>query len=185
MRSDHRLKSVPPSGPDDLITVARIVKTRGLRGEVAADLLTDFPERFENLKSVVGVSTAGNRRSLQIEEHWFHRDRVVFKFAGFDSIDEAKELVGWALALPAEQRIQLPEDSYYEWELVGCRVETLEGVYVGKITQLMRTGGVEILTVIDDHGGETLVPLASDICREINIQQKLIRIDPPAGLLEL
>src|SRR5207248_10588137 len=97
METDHRLKSVPPDS-DDLIVVAHIVKVRGLRGEVVAELLTDFPDRFENLKSLTGVSAAGSQRSLQIEEHWFHGNRLVLKFAGFDSIDETKALVGYDLA---------------------------------------------------------------------------------------
>ena len=170
---------------NDLIVVARIVKTRGLRGEVVADLLTDFPERFDNLASVVAVSTGGSRRSLQIEEHWFHGDRIVFKFASYDSIETAKELVGYELAVAASERVELPKDRFYEWELAGCRVETIEGKLVGQVREVMRTGGVEILVVTRDDGQEALIPMAQDICVEIDIDQKLIRVDPPEGLLEL
>src|SRR5688572_7560659 len=97
---------------EDVVVVARIVKTRGLRGEVVADLLTDFPDRFENLKSLIGFSPDESRRSLEIEEQWFHGNRLVLKFAGFDTIDAAKELVNYNLAVPAEDRIELPEDSF-------------------------------------------------------------------------
>jgi 16S rRNA processing protein RimM len=172
-------------GEEDVVVVARIVKTRGLRGEVVADLLTDFPDRFENLKSLIGFSPDESRRSLQIEEQWFHLNRLVLKFAGFDSIDEAKELVGYDLAVPAEDRIELPEDSFYEWELVGCRVETVRGEHVGEIAGVMHTGGVEILKVVDHTGRDRLVPMASDIVVEIDKEKKLVRIDPPEGLLEL
>jgi len=170
---------------DDLITVAHIVKTQGLRGEVVADLLTDFPDRFENLKSLTGVSSGGVRRSLQIERQWFHGNRIVFKFAGFDSIDEAKELVDYNLAIPAQDRVELPKDSFYEWELVGCRVEMIGEKLVGEVKEIMRTGGVEILTVVDEAGREKLIPMASDIIVEIDLENKLIRIDPPEGLLDL
>lgn len=169
----------------DLISVAQIVKVRGLRGEVVADLLTDFPDRFEHLESVVGIAPDEARRSLQIEEHWFHGDRIVFKFAGFDTIDEAKELVNYQLAVPAEDRVELPNDSFYEWELVGCRVETIDGSQVGEVKDIMHTGGVEILTVVDEGGRERLIPMANEIIVEINVEKKLIRIDPPEGLLEL
>src|SRR5438132_7580263 len=101
---------------EDLIVVARVVKTRGLRGEVAAKLLTDFPGRFEGLDKVTGIGADGNRRSLQIEEHWFHGDRIVFKFVGYDSIDSAKELVGFELAVLEVQRIELPKNQFYEWQ---------------------------------------------------------------------
>jgi 16S rRNA processing protein RimM len=171
--------------PEDVVVVAHIVKTRGLRGEVVADLLTDFPDRFENLMSLIGFSPDGSRRSLEIEEQWFHGNRLVLKFAGFDSIDEAKGLVAYDLAVPAEDRVELPKDSFYEWELIGCRVETVVGAHIGEVAEVMRTGGVEILKVIDDTGRDRLIPMASDIVVEINKEKKLVRIDPPEGLLEL
>ena len=182
METDHRLKSVPL---DDLIAVARIVKTRALRGEVVADLLTDFPDRFEDLETVTGIAPDESRRSLAIEEYWFHGNRIVLKFAGFDSVDAAKELVGYELAIPAEERIELPADQFYEWELAGCRVETVSGQTIGDVRNIMRTGGVEILVVANQAEKEFLIPMASEICVEIDVAKKLIRIDPPEGLLEL
>src|SRR5215471_68407 len=98
--------------PEDLIVVAHVVKVRGLRGEVVADLLTDFPDRFEQLTSLMAVAADGARRSLQIERRWFHGQRLVLKFAGFDRIEAAKELVGCDLAVPADERIELPADSF-------------------------------------------------------------------------
>jgi 16S rRNA processing protein RimM len=185
MAQDHRLKSVPPNDPDDLIVVAHIVKTRGLRGEVVADLLTDFPDRFEELESLIGIGPDKAQRSLQIEEKWFHGNRLVLKFADFNRIEEARDLVGFDLAVPATERVRLASDSFYEWELAGCRVETISGQHIGEVKEIMRTGGVEILTVVDQTGREMLVPMASDICVDIDIENKLIRIDPPEGLLEL
>jgi len=170
---------------DDLIVVAHIVKTRGLRGEVVADLLTDFPGRFEKLTALIGVSANETRRSLQIEERWFHGNRIVFKFAGFDGIEKAQELVGYDLAVLENERIGLPSDSFYEWELIGCRVQTLDGKYVGDVKSLMRTGGVELLSVVDDNDRDRLIPMASDIVIDIDKEKKLIRIDPPEGLLDL
>ena len=170
---------------DDLIVVARVARTRGLRGEVVADLYTDFPGRFEDLANVIAIAPDGSRRSLQIEEHWFHGNRIVFKFAGYDSIDEAKELPGLQLAIPSSERIELPEDTFYEWELAGCSVEALDGKVIGQVREVMRTGGVEILVVAGDEGREFLIPMAHDICVEIDVEQKIVRIDPPEGLLEL
>jgi 16S rRNA processing protein RimM len=170
---------------DDLIVVARVARTRGLRGEVAADLLTDFPGRFEGLESVIGVAPDKSHRSLQIEEQWFHGDRIVFKFAGYDSIDEAKVLVGFQLAVPETERVELPKDQFYEWELNGCRVETVSGESIGTVCEVMRTGGVEILVVVNDANLEVLIPLAEEICVEIAPESKLIRVNPPEGLLEL
>jgi 16S rRNA processing protein RimM len=171
--------------PDDLVVVARVARTRGLRGEVVADLYTDFPERFEGLEQVVAIAPDGSSRSLQIEEHWFHGNRIVFKFTGYDSIDAAQDLAGYQLAVPASERIELPADHFYEWELVDCRVEALDGKVIGQVREVMHTGGVEILVVAGDAGREFLIPMAHDICVEVDIEGKLIRVDPPEGLLEL
>src|SRR4051812_25088731 len=170
---------------EDLIVVAHIVKVRGLRGEVVADLLTDFPDRFEQLSALVAVTADGSHRSLQIEEQWVHGDRLVLKFAGFDRIEEAKELIGCYLAVPADERVEIPDDSFYDWELIGCRVETVSGQAVGEVREIMRPGGVELLSVVDADNRDRLVPMAADIVVEIDKDQKLIRIDPPEGLLEL
>jgi 16S rRNA processing protein RimM len=171
--------------PDDLVVVARVARTRGLRGEVIADLYTDFPERFEGLEQVVAIAPDGSSRSLQIEEHWFHGNRIVFKFTGYDSIDAALDLAGYQLAVPASERIELPADHFYEWELADCRVEALDGKVIGQVREVMHTGGVEILVVAGDAGREFLIPMAHDICVEVDIEGKLIRVDPPEGLLDL
>ena len=170
---------------DDLVVVARVARTRGLRGEVVADLYTDFPGRFEALDSVIGIAPDGSRRSLQIEEHWFHGNRIVFKFATYDSIDEAKDLAGLQLAIPANERIELPAGMFYEWELAGCRVEALDGKLIGQVREVMHTGGVEILVVAGDDGSDFLIPMAHEICVEIDIEHKVVRVDPPEGLLDL
>jgi 16S rRNA processing protein RimM len=170
---------------NDLVAVARIAKTRGIRGEVAADLLTDFPERFAGLQLLTAVTPTGERRCLTIEEQWFHGDRIVFKFAGYDSIEEAKPLVGTVLSVPASERVQAPADHYFESELAECRVETVDGEEIGKVREVMRTGGVELLVIDGKAGREMLIPMAADICVEINVTDKVIKVDPPEGLLEL
>ena len=150
-----------------------------------ADLLTDFPERFDDLETLIGVAPDGGQRSLQIEEHWFQARRIVFKFTGYDSIEAAKEFAGFELAVPASDRVELAEDQFYEWELKGCRVESIDGESIGSVSEVMRTGGVEVLVVENDSGRELLVPMAQEICVEIDLNKRLIRIDPPPGLLEL
>ena len=172
-------------GPDDLIVVARVARTRGLRGEVVADLYTDFPGRFEDLDQVIAIAPDGSHRSLQIEEYWFHGNRIIFKFIDYDSIDKAKDLAGYQLAIPAGERVELAADQFYEWELDGCRVEGIDGNLIGKVREVMRTGGVEVLVVANDAGREFLIPMARDICVEIDVEKKLIRVDPPEGLLDL
>ena len=173
------------SSDEELVAVARAVRTRGLRGEVVAELLTDFPERFEKLERLIAVAPGGERRVLILEEHWFQRERIVLKFAGYDSVEAASTLVGSEFAVPEAERVELPEDEFYDWELEGCVVETIEGERVGVVREMLKTGGVEMLVVENDRADrEHLIPLAEEICVEINVAEKLIRIDAPEGLLE-
>jgi 16S rRNA processing protein RimM len=166
------------------VAVARAVKVRGLRGEVVAELLTDFPERFEGLERLIAVTPDGKRLMLELEEHWFHQGRVVLKFAGYDTVEAATQLVGFEFTVPESERVELEEDEFYDWELEGCRVETVEGEQLGRVREIMRTGGVEMLVVDNGQGRDYLIPMAEDICVEIDIEEKLIRVDVPEGLLE-
>src|SRR5947209_17301321 len=152
------------SAADDLVAVARAVKTRGLRGELVAELLTDFPERFEGLENLIAVGPDGKRSELKLEEHWFQGERVVLKFAGYDSIEAASSLVGYEFAVPESERVELEEDEFYDWELAGCRVDTIEGRQLGVVRGVMRTRGVCVLVVEREASRrQHLIPRAESI----------------------
>ncbi len=76
---------------EELVAIAKIMKPRGLRGEVAADILTDFPQRFEGLENVIGVFADGTRTDLKIEDFWFQKDRIVLRFDGIASVEAAAD----------------------------------------------------------------------------------------------
>jgi len=172
------------AGSDDLIVIARAVRTHGLKGEIVAELLTDFPERFEALERLISVSPAGERSQVQLEDHWFQKDRVVLKFADCDDVDKAKQLVGYDFAVPESERVPLGEDEFYDWELEGCTVIAGEK-NIGQVRSVMRTGATEILLISDDGGKERMVPLAESIVVKIDPAGKTIVVDPPEGLLDL
>jgi 16S rRNA processing protein RimM len=171
--------------PESLVVVAKAVKARGLKGEIVANLLTDFPERFGSIRQLIALSPTGEQRVVQLEGYWFHQDRVVLKLAEYDSVEAAKTLIGFEFAIPEADRVPLPEDYFYHWELEGCSVETTGGNKVGKVREVMRTGGVELLVVADESGRDYLVPMAAAIVIAIDTASKSIVIDPPEGLLEL
>lgn len=179
------MKSPGAESRDDLIIVARAVRTRGLKGELVADVLTDFPERFESISELFGIAPDGERQRLQLEGYWFQNDRMVLKFAGYDSSDEAKALVGCQFGLPEAERVKLPENEFYDWELEGCRVEDRLGESLGRVREVMRTGGVALLVVENGERPDLLIPMAEGIIVSINIVGKKILIDPPEGLLDL
>ena len=175
---------------EPLIVIARAVRTRGLKGELVADLLTDFPGRFAHLVQLVAVSPGGERSVVGLEDHWFQKARVILKLRGYDTIEAATLLIGYQFAVPEADRVQLAEDEYYDWELQGCRVETAAGERVGKVKGVLRTGGVNLLVVEDDSENEnkkqpSLIPMVKSILVAVDKDQKLVVIDPPDGLLEL
>lgn len=168
----------------DLVLIARAVKTHGLKGEVVAELLTDFPERFEDLDEVVLVSPRGEQKIGRLDDFWFQKDRVVLKLDGYNDIDAAKQLIGYQFAVPESDRVQLEADEFYDWELEGCTVKVGDQS-IGQVRSVMRTGGAEILVVSDESGNERLVPLAASIVVAIDPVAKTILVDPPEGLLDL
>ena len=172
------------AGSSELVVIARAVRARGLKGEIVAELLTDFPKRFEDVQELVLVSPTGERTLVQLEDYWFQNDRVILKLADYNDVDAAKQLVGYEFAVPEEDRVSLPEDHYYDWELEGCEVKVGNEV-IGKVSSVMRTGGAEILVITDEKGSDRLVPLADSIVVEIDTAAKTIVVDPPEGLLEL
>lgn len=168
---------------EELVAIAKIVKSRGLRGELVASLLTDFPARFDDLEIVVGLLPNGEKRELKIEKFWFQNDRIILKFAGFDSIETAETLRGAEICVSETDAVELEEDEFFDWELIDCQVETAEGEKIGVVKELMRTGGTEIL-VVTGAEKEYLIPFAETICTEVDIENKLIRVDLPEGLLD-
>ena len=165
-----------------LVAIARVAKPRGLKGEVVADILTDFPERFEGLENVTAVLDNGEHRELKIEDHWFQNERIVLKLGEVDSIDDAEAIRNAEICVPESEAVELDDDEFYDWQLEGCNVVTLAGDAIGKVRGLMRTGGTENLVVQGER--EYLIPFAESICVEVDIENKRIVIDPPEGLLE-
>ena len=168
---------------DELVAIARIARPHGLRGEVSAEVLTDFPERFDGLENVVAVLPGDERRDLKIERFRFQNDRVLLKFFGIDRIEETESLRNAEICVTETEAVELDDGEFFDWELSGCTVETIDGETVGTVKELMRTGGTEVL-VIDGSDKEYLIPFAESICTEVDIEKKRIVIDPPEGLLE-
>lgn len=168
---------------DDLVAIAKVVRPRGLKGEVFAELLTDFPQRFEGLEVVAAVLPSAERLPLKIESHWFQNDRLVLKFAGYDSVESAETLRDSEICVAEAEVVELEEGEFFDWQLEGCRVEIKDGGTLGTVRELQRTGGTENL-LVDGIGRDYLIPFAESICVKVDVQNKLIEIDPPEGLLE-
>jgi 16S rRNA processing protein RimM len=169
---------------DEMVLVGRVARPHGLRGQVAVNPETDFAEeRFAPGQSLWTRSPRGDEQ-LTIVTARMQGARPVIAFAGYERIEDAEQLVGQELRIPAGMLQPLGEHAYYEHELTGCVVETLEGARIGTVDRVEGSFGSSRL-IVDGAGGEIDIPLALDICREIDVAAKRIRIEPPEGLLEL
>ena len=173
------------------ITVARILRPHGRRGEVAAEILTDFPERLKTLSKAALSDGRAEPRPVGVRGCWLSHSRggqAIFHFEGSDSISDAEKLVGLEVQIPFADRMQLPSGSYYVADLIGCEVCEKHGGMIGRVSDLQFTGegvgGTPIL-VIDSPQGELLVPLAQDICVLIDTIARRIEVVLPEGLREL
>src|SRR5581483_4683061 len=131
----------------EFITLARVTKTQGRRGEVAATLFTDFPERFASRKQLLGLDSKGRRHELELEDYWPHKGQIVLKFAGVDSISQAEMLIGWEIQISRSQRAQLEGDQVYISDLVGCSVYDGNRL-IGTIQEVLLGSGEAPLLVV-------------------------------------
>jgi 16S rRNA processing protein RimM len=160
------------------------VRAQGRRGEVAAELHTDFPERFAERKRLWALAPDGSRRELVLEEFWLHKGRVVLKFAGVDSISDADALAGCELQVPSEQRAPLPEGATYVSDLVGCSLFAGDRL-VGKVEEVQMGAGEAPLLVVKAGARELLVPFAAEFVQQHDAPAKRLVMTLPQGLLEL
>lgn len=172
-----------PNNDSSLVTIAYILRPQGLKGEVIARLETDFPERFDDLKNVLLLFPNGKIEEASLENYWLHKGQIVLKFSLSNDRNSAETLRNVLVKIPETDLVELPEDYYYEFDLVGCQVITINGLELGKVQELMYTGPAPLLVVKGTK--EYLIPLAEEICYEINTKEKKILVNPPEGLLEL
>jgi 16S rRNA processing protein RimM len=171
----------------DFVLLARLVRTQGRHGELIAEILTDFPERFSErpLVWLLPPDASAAPREATIERHWPHKGRIVLKFATIDSISDATVLSGWHVAIPREQRARLAEDAVYIADLVGCHViDEADGIAdLGPVLAVERgEGGAPDLLVVQHDKDELLIPFAKSFIVQMDLAAKVLRMRLPAGL---
>ena len=193
------------------VMVARVLRARGNKGEVAAELLTDFPARLTKMKEVfVRGGTGGSQepRTTAVLACWLsrnHKGQAVFHFEGVASISEAEKLRGCEILLPIEQRVSLPAGSYFVSDLIGCSVFEVPATsavlasspcslaeapaLLGSVRDVQFPGGNEVagtpILEVETAQGEVLIPLAMDICTRIAPAERRIEVTLPEGLRNL
>jgi len=186
----------------DYVRIGLITNTHGVRGELAVMPLTDDAGRFKRLSqvfienaSVVGAKPGAgpadvNVSRFDIEQVRFHKNKLLLKFKGYDDVNGVVCLKGLYIAIEEKDLVELPENSYFIFDLLGCEVTNLSGVYLGVVTDVLSTGAADIYVVKklpgNDSGnrgndgmdsGELLIPAVKSVIKEVSVKDKRIIAD--------
>jgi len=170
----------------EFITLARVVKTQGRNGEVAAEVHTDAPDRFApGMKLMALGRTEEVRRELEVEELWPHKGLLVLKFRGVDSMSDAEALIGSELQVPRAERAQLEQGWSYISDLVGCALFD-HGKEIGRIEDVqLGAGEAPLLIVAAKEDKKFDVPFAEAYLERVDVERKQVRMNLPEGMLEI
>ena len=169
---------------DDLVLVGRIARPHGLNGQVIVTPDTDFVDDRFVVGATLWTRSAAGDEALVITSARIQNGRPVVGFEGFERIEDVERLAGQELRVPESELQPLEPGTFYQHQLTGCRVETTDGATVGEVARV-EGGAAGSVLAIDGRRGEILIPLAVDICVDIDVAGRRIRINPPDGLLEL
>lgn len=175
------------------LTLARILRPWGRRGEVAAEILTDFPQRLAERGEVWLADGRSMPRLAKINSCRIHLGQAIFHFDGFDTISQAEALRGIEVQIPIGERAPIGPDRYYINDLIGCVVwEEGATCAFGTVRDVQRAGEEKgnpppesWILVVDSPVGELLIPLAAAICTRIDIAGRRIEVRLPEGLHDL
>jgi 16S rRNA processing protein RimM len=166
-----------------LITIGRVLKTHGVKGEVKIEPLTDHPGRFRTLKRVLLVSPGEKKKECQVLSVRYAGDVPLLLLAGHDSPERARELNGWLVQIPEEEAVPLPEGQYYWFELIGMEVESEAGEKLGRITDIFPTGSNDIY-VMKAGRREIYLPATKEVIRQVDRKARRMVIHVVEGLLD-
>jgi 16S rRNA processing protein RimM len=164
--------------------LALVRKTQGRHGEVAVEVHSDVPDRFTSGMQFSALARDGARRELKLEEFWPHKEFLVMKFQGIDSISDAETLIGSELQIPAVERAQLESGWNYVSDLEGCTV--FDGVSeIGKVEDVEFGAGEAPLLVVKAGSSSYEIPFAAAYLKSVDLKNKRIDMALPEGLLEV
>lgn len=169
----------------DRIAIGVIRKAHGVRGEASVEPWTDSPDRFDEITNVTLVSPDEDRtRTARIESARVHGERLLVKFADFDTPEAIQELREWTIEIPESQARALEPDEYFLHDLAGLHLIDSRGRDRGEVLEAYEGGGGVLLNVKKRSGKTFEVPFAQSICTKIDLQRKMIVVDLPEGIDE-
>ncbi len=161
------------------ITIGKILTPWEYNGYLKIEVITEFPERF-----APGSTVYTNKRQLTIDDVVWRKGRAIVKFTKIDTEQDAQKLCGQLVEIHHSQLQTLPDGQFYQFQLIGLEVRTVQGEIVGKISDIMPTSGTDIY-VINGEGGEILIPSTDENIKSIDLEKGVVYVEPVKGLLDL
>lgn len=187
MSSKSSKKTTDPAGEaradlPETVTVGRVLRPHGIRGEVVVEVLSDVPGRFERGRSVLAAREGERPVRLTVATYRPHKTGAVVRFEGPEDRDRAEELRGMWLEVPRAEVPPAPEGTYYHYELLGCRCFS-GGEDLGEVVEVREDGG-GVLLIVNDGERQVPVPFVREFLREVDVAGARIDLDLPPGLVE-
>jgi 16S rRNA processing protein RimM len=167
----------------DFVRVGRVIGAHGLKGELSVLPLTDWPERFMEIRKVHASSGGAAGAWKRIEKARLANDRVLVKFEGIDDRTAAEALRGFMLSIPRAECKPLPDGTYFIFDLIGLSAETETGERLGIVKDVMRLPGQNLL-VVDRDGREILIPMTRSLVKSVSPEDRKVVIEAVEGLLD-
>ena len=153
------------------VVIGKISAPHGVRGEVRIVPLTDFPERFENLKTVFLEDDS----KMELESVKFSNKFIIVKFKNINSRNDVEIFNGKLLMLNRSDIPSLPEGEYYNFDIIGLEVIDDKGSKLGKITEVLKTGSNDVYVV--EGKKQILVPALKKVVKEINLADGFMKVE--------
>ena len=173
---------MPKQNEADWATIGQIVALFGVHGELKVRLLTDIPNRFAELQTIY---VGANHTSYSIQNvRPYKGEMIILKLSGIDDANAAEPLRTQELFIPVSELAALPPDSYYQHDILGLQVLTLNGQALGQIVEIIVTGSNDVYNVKKPDGSQVLIPAIKDVIKQIDLIRRIMYIDPLPGLLD-
>ena len=175
------MSEVPIQEP---VLLGKITATHGLKGQLRVAAYSGEYETILSLVSLILKDTDGGMKALQLSSALVHGKKLIIGFKGYDDINQVLPLVGSEIYASREQMPELEEGEYYWFDLLGLRVETDSGEFLGELTDIIATGSNDVY-VVKEGGREYMIPALEDIVLDVNLETGIMKVSPPEGLLDL
>lgn len=168
-----------------LVTIGKISKSHGLKGEVKVLPLTSYPERFEKLEKVTLEYPNGNKMEIKLKKTRYSSNGLILVLDGINDRNASDSLVGSYLNISETELIELEKDEFFVFDLIGLRVETESGFYLGKVTDLIPVGESDVYVIKrDEDKKEFLIPSRKEFVKSINLKDSLLVVKPIDGMID-